>query len=158
MVRIHAGHPENRDEFEFRPDRQNKQKAFDSFEPKVFLIYMRVTTKFVNTTDLMQVKSAITKHTKLIYCETMSNPMEITNIRELSKIAKTNHSLLVVDNTFSSLIFTPAKEGVDVVVHSLTKFINGMSDCVAGAAFLKNYRPMDTESYIRDSKLIRNIS
>ncbi|BAX81346.1 PLP-dependent transferase [Labilibaculum antarcticum] len=57
--------------------------------------------------------------------------LETTNIRELSKIAKANHCLLVVDNTFSPLIFTPAQEGVDAVVHSLTKFINGMSDCVA---------------------------
>jgi methionine-gamma-lyase len=101
---------------------------------KNFLPKFGVTTKFVNTTDLTQVKSAITKRTKLIYCETMSNPMlEITNIRELSKIAKANHCLLVVDNTFSPLIFTPAQEGADIVVHSLTKFINGMSDCLAGA-------------------------
>lgn len=57
--------------------------------------------------------------------------LEITNIRELSKIARANHCLLVVDNTFSPLLFTLAQEGTDAIVHSLTKFRNDMSDCVA---------------------------
>lgn len=106
---------------------------------KNFLPKFGINTSFVDTTNLQQVKKAISKQTKLIYCETMSNPMlEITDIRELSKIAKANNCLLVVDNTFSPLIFTPAKMGADVVIHSLTKFINGMSDCVAGAICSSN--------------------
>jgi len=101
---------------------------------KNFLPKFGINTSFVDTTNLQQVKKAVSKRTKLIYCETMSNPMlEISDIRELSKIAKANNCLLVIDNTFSPLIFTPAKMGADVVIHSLTKFINGMSDCVAGA-------------------------
>lgn len=101
---------------------------------KNFLPKFGINTKFVDTTNLQQVSNAISKQTKLIYCETVSNPMlEITDIRELSKIAKANNCLLLVDNTFSPLIFTPAKMGADVVIHSLTKFINGMSDCIAGA-------------------------
>lgn len=100
---------------------------------KNFLPKFGINTKFVNTTNIQQVKNAITKHTKLIYCETMSNPMlEITDIRALSKLAKENNCLLVVDNTFSPLIFSPAQLGADIVIHSLTKFINGMSDSVAG--------------------------
>ncbi len=101
---------------------------------KNFLPKFGINTSFVDTTNIQQVKKAISRRTKLIYCETMSNPMlEISDIRELSKIAKANNCLLVIDNTFSPLIFTPAKMGADVVIHSLTKFINGMSDCVAGA-------------------------
>ncbi|NOU60326.1 aminotransferase class I/II-fold pyridoxal phosphate-dependent enzyme [Marinifilum caeruleilacunae] len=101
---------------------------------KNYLPKFGITTRFVNTTSSEQVKQAVSSKTKLIYCETMSNPMlEITDIRELSKIAKDNQCLLVVDNTFSPMIFAPARLGADIVIHSLTKFINGMSDCVAGA-------------------------
>ncbi|MCZ4694755.1 aminotransferase class I/II-fold pyridoxal phosphate-dependent enzyme [Ancylomarina euxinus] len=101
---------------------------------KNFLPKLGINTKFVDTTDTQQVRKAISKQTRLIYCETMSNPMlEITDIRELTKLAKANNCLLVVDNTFSPLIFSPAEMGADIVIHSLTKFINGMSDCVAGA-------------------------
>lgn len=100
---------------------------------KNYLPKFGIHTTFVNTTNIEQVKRAITSKTKLIYCETISNPMlEITDIRELSKVAKANKCLLVVDNTFSPMIFSPARLGADIVVHSLTKFINGMSDCVAG--------------------------
>ncbi len=102
---------------------------FNNFLPK-----FNVNTKFVDTTNLELVKNAITPNTKVIYCETITNPMlEISNLTELSKIAKENNCQLVVDNTFSPMIFSPAKLGADVVVHSMTKFINGMSDCVAGA-------------------------
>jgi methionine-gamma-lyase len=101
---------------------------------KNFLPKFGIKTSFVDTTNLEQIKKAITKQTKLIYCETMSNPMlDITDIRALSKLAKANSCLLVVDNTFSPLIFSPAQLGADIVIHSLTKFINGMSDSVAGA-------------------------
>ncbi len=101
---------------------------FKNFAPK-----FGVNSTFVDTTNLEQVKAAITPETKVIYCETISNPMlEVSNITELSKIAKANNCKLVVDNTFSPMIFSPAKLGADVVVHSMTKFINGMSDCVAG--------------------------
>ncbi len=101
---------------------------------KNFLPKFNITTKFVDTTNIEKVKQAITSNTKVIYCETMSNPMlEISNISALSNLAKEHNCKLVVDNTFSPMIFAPAKMGADVVVHSMTKFINGMSDCVAGA-------------------------
>jgi len=101
---------------------------------KNFLPKYNINTKFVDTTNLEQVKKAITSKTKIIYCETISNPMlEVSDIVALSKIAKEKGIKLVVDNTFSPLIFSPAQLGADVVVHSMTKFINGMSDCVSGA-------------------------
>jgi methionine-gamma-lyase len=101
---------------------------------KNFLPKFNVTTSFVDTTNLNQVKNAITSNTKVIYCESITNPMlEVSDIEALAKIAKETGCKLVVDNTFSPMVFSPAKLGADVVVHSMTKFINGMSDCVAGA-------------------------
>jgi methionine-gamma-lyase len=69
----------------------------------------------------------------MIYCESVSNPLlEVADISALSRITKKNNIPLVVDNTFSPLSITPGKLGADVIIHSLTKFINGTSDCVAG--------------------------
>lgn len=100
---------------------------------KNFLPKLNIHTKFVDITNLEQVENAITPNTKLIYCETISNPLlEIADLEALSRIAKKHGIKLVVDNTFSPFMITPEKFGVDIVVHSLTKFINGSSDAVGG--------------------------
>lgn len=100
---------------------------------KNFLPKYGITVKFVNPQDLNAVKKAITKKTKVIYCESVSNPLlEIADIPELSKIANHHNIKLMVDNTFSPIIISPIHLGAHIVVHSLTKFINGTSDCVAG--------------------------
>ncbi len=100
---------------------------------KNFLPRFNVDTHFVDITNLESVRSAITSKTKVLYCETMSNPlMEVADISELSKIAKQNNLTLVVDNTFTPMIVSPIELGADIVVHSLTKFINGTSDAVGG--------------------------
>ena len=99
-----------------------------------YLPKFNIKTKFVNTTNLVQIENAITHKTKVIYCETMSNPLlEISDITAISVLAKKHKIKLVVDNTFTPMIFSPAKMGADVVIHSLTKFINGTSDTVGGA-------------------------
>jgi methionine-gamma-lyase len=101
---------------------------------KNFLPKFNVTTSFVDITNLEKVETAITKNTKVLYCESVSNPLlEVADIPALSKIAKKHNLTLVVDNTFSPLSISPIKLGADVVIHSLTKFINGTSDTVAGA-------------------------
>ncbi|GGW22530.1 aminotransferase class I/II-fold pyridoxal phosphate-dependent enzyme [Arenibacter certesii] len=101
---------------------------------KNFLKKFDIRISFVDTTNIESVTEAITSKTKLIYCESVSNPLlEITDIAQMSNIAKRNGIPLVVDNTFSPLSISPAKLGADIVIHSLTKFINGTSDCVAGA-------------------------
>ena len=83
--------------------------------------------------DHEAVKAAIKPETKVIYCESMSNPLlEVSDIPALSTLAKENGLKLVVDNTFAPMIMSPLRLGADVVVHSMTKFINGTSDCVAG--------------------------
>lgn len=100
---------------------------------KNYLPKFNIKTKFVNTTNTKQIENAITKNTKVIYCETMSNPLlEVSDIESISTIAKRHNIKLVIDNTFTPLIFSPTKLGADVVIHSLTKFINGTSDTVGG--------------------------
>lgn len=100
---------------------------------KNFFPGLGISTSFVDITDLKQVEAAITKNTKVLYCESVSNPLlEVADLPELSKIAKKHNIPLVVDNTFSPLSITPTKLGTDIVIHSLTKFINGSSDTVGG--------------------------
>lgn len=92
-----------------------------------------ITTRFVDITKLDVVEAAITPNTKVLYCETVSNPLlEVADIESLALLAKKHGLKLVVDNTFSPLSVAPAKMGADVVIHSLTKFINGSSDTVGG--------------------------
>jgi methionine-gamma-lyase len=101
---------------------------------KNFLKRLHIGTTFVDITDLSAVEKAITPKTKMIYCEGISNPLlEVADIKALSKLAKKFGIPLVVDNTFSPLTLAPGKWGADIIIHSLTKFINGTSDCVAGA-------------------------
>ncbi|TXK74947.1 aminotransferase class I/II-fold pyridoxal phosphate-dependent enzyme [Mesonia sp. K4-1] len=100
---------------------------------KNFLPKMNIKTSFVDITKLEAVEAAITPKTKILYCETVSNPLlEIANLSALAALAKKYDLKLVVDNTFSPLSITPSQLGADVVIHSLTKFINGSSDTVGG--------------------------
>ena len=99
-----------------------------------FIPKFGIKTTFISPTDLSAIENAITPNTKIIYVETLSNPLlEVANIPEISKIAKKNNITLVVDNTFTPLVFSPINLGADVVVYSLTKYINGASDAVGGA-------------------------
>lgn len=100
---------------------------------KNFMPKLGIKTTFVDITKLDIVEAAITPTTKVLYCETVSNPLlEVADIESLAKIAKKHNLKLVVDNTFSPLSVAPVKMGADVVIHSLTKFINGSSDTVGG--------------------------
>jgi len=93
-----------------------------------------IDVSFVDINKLDEVRNAIRPDTKIIYTETMTNPLlQISDIPELSKIANQHGIKLVVDNTFTPMIVAPALHGAHIVVHSLTKFINGKNDCVAGA-------------------------
>jgi methionine-gamma-lyase len=101
---------------------------------KHFLPDFGVKTSFINITNLEEVEAAILPQTKVLYCETLSNPLlEVANLASLSKLAKKYNLTLVVDNTFTPLCISPANHGADIVIHSLTKFINGSSDAVGGA-------------------------
>ena len=92
-----------------------------------------IRTRFVDLSDEKAVRAAMSKSTRVIYAESVSNPLlEVADIPMLAGLAREHGARLVVDNTFSPLILSPLRLGADVVVHSMTKFINGTSDCVAG--------------------------
>jgi len=100
---------------------------------KNFLPKFGIKVHFVNMQDLDIVKKTINDKTKIIYTESISNPLlEIADIPKLADIANLNNLKLIVDNTFSPIFITPKHLGAHIVIHSLTKFINGTSDCVAG--------------------------
>jgi methionine-gamma-lyase len=98
-----------------------------------------VEADFVNTADISSIRSAIKKNTKVLYIETPSNPtMEITDIKACAEIAKKHNLILVVDNTFATpYLQKPLNLGADVVLHSVTKFINGHADIVGGIVITK---------------------
>jgi methionine-gamma-lyase len=99
-----------------------------------------VETTFVDTSDIESVKSAVKPNTKVIYVETPGNPtLAISDINSISKIAHSNNAVLVVDNTFMSpALQQPLLLGADVVLHSLTKFLNGHADVVGGIVVVKD--------------------
>ncbi len=94
-----------------------------------------IQTTFVDSTDLRRVEDAMRPNTRLIYIETPTNPtMKLTDIQGAAAVAHRGGALLAVDNTFASpYLQRPLGLGADLVVHSLTKFINGHSDVVGGA-------------------------
>ncbi|MFA7418329.1 MAG: aminotransferase class I/II-fold pyridoxal phosphate-dependent enzyme [Melioribacteraceae bacterium] len=98
-----------------------------------------VEADFINTLDINLISSAIKKNTKVLYIETPANPtMEITDIQACSEIAKEHKLILVVDNTFATpYLQKPLNLGADVVLHSVTKFINGHADIVGGVVVAK---------------------
>jgi cystathionine beta-lyase/cystathionine gamma-synthase len=89
---------------------------------------------FVDTSDLRNVERAITPKTRLLYCETPTNPMmTLTDLRAVGDLAQARGLVFAVDNTFATPIFQrPIESGADVVLHSTTKYLNGHSDMVGG--------------------------
>ena len=99
-----------------------------------------VESTYLSTADLDAVRAAIRPNTRMLYVETPTNPtMELSDIRALSAIAREHKLVLVVDNTFSSpYLQRPIEMGADIVFHSMTKFINGHADIVAGMIVVRD--------------------
>jgi methionine-gamma-lyase len=99
-----------------------------------------VEADFVDTSDVKNIERSLRPHTRLLYVESPANPtLRITDIRACARLARDRGLLLVVDNTFSSpLVQRPLELGADIVVHSLTKYINGHSDVVGGIIITKS--------------------
>ena len=116
-----------------------------------FTTKLEIQTSFVDITDIKLVEAAISsKNTKILYLESISNPLlEVANIAALSKLAKKYKLQLVVDNTFSPLSISPKQLGADIVIHSLTKFINGASDAIGGVV-------CGTQEFIDDLRNVNN--
>ncbi len=104
-----------------------------------------VESSFVDTSDLKAIEHAIRPETKLLYVETPSNPtMQLTDIKACASLAHKHGILLAVDNTFSSpYLQNPLELGADVVLHSVTKFINGHADIVGGIIVAKTKEHYD---------------
>jgi methionine-gamma-lyase len=103
-----------------------------------------VDADYIDTSNLEEVKKGIKPNTKIIYIETPGNPtLYISDIEEISKLAKKHNAVTVVDNTFMSpALQRPLEMGADIVLHSLTKFLNGHADVVGGIIVVK-----DEETY-----------
>ena len=98
-----------------------------------------VEADYVDTSNIENIKAAIKPNTKVLYIETPSNPtMQLTDLKAVVKVAKEHGIIVVVDNTFSSpYLQKPLDLGVDIVFHSVTKFINGHADIVGGVIVAK---------------------
>jgi cystathionine beta-lyase/cystathionine gamma-synthase len=109
------------------------------------LVHFGLEFSFVDTTDPAVVLGAFRPNTKMVYVETPTNPtMRVTDISTMAKLANQRHALLTVDNTFlTPYLQRPIDLGAHIVVHSLTKYLNGHSDATGGAAILT--RPEDAE-------------
>jgi cystathionine beta-lyase/cystathionine gamma-synthase len=94
-----------------------------------------ITVSLVDTTDLDKLKQALTPKTKLVWLETPGNPLlSITDLAACAKIAHEHGALVAVDNTFASPVLTrPLEFGIDIVMHSATKYLGGHSDVMGGA-------------------------
>ena len=98
-----------------------------------FLPKFGIGTSFVDIRDLEAVSRSIRPNTRILYTETLGNPtLAVANIRALADIAQEHGLTLIVDNTFTPMVISPARHGAHIVVHSMTKFINGAADLLAG--------------------------
>src|SRR5579864_449912 len=103
-----------------------------------FLVQFGMEFSFIDTSCLESVQKAVRPSTKMIYVETPTNPtMIVTDIAAVAKLAREKNLTLVVDNTFMSpYLQQPISLGAHIVVHSMTKYLNGHSDCLGGAVIL----------------------
>jgi cystathionine beta-lyase/cystathionine gamma-synthase len=108
---------------------------------------------FVNTSDVAAVRAALKPNTKMMYIETPTNPtMMVTDIAAMAAIAGERNITLVVDNTFMSpYLQRPIELGAHIVVHSMTKYLNGHSDCTAGAVVLTRAEDAERIYFIQRS-------
>ena len=110
-----------------------------------FLVQWGLDFSFVDSSSLTHVERAVRPNTKLIYIETPTNPtMRVTDIAAVAKISAAHGATLVVDNTFlSPYLQSPIALGAQIIVHSMTKYLNGHSDALGGAVIVT--RPSDAE-------------
>jgi len=117
------------------------------------LVNFGLEFSWVDTTCVESVERAIKKNTRMLYIETPTNPtMAISDLKEMSRLAKAHKIPLVVDNTFMSpYLQRPIELGADMVVHSTTKFLNGHSDSIGGAVVLTRQEDYDRLYFIQKS-------
>jgi cystathionine beta-lyase/cystathionine gamma-synthase len=113
-----------------------------------------LTFSYVDTGDLAQLEAAITPATRLIFCETPTNPiMRLTDLAGCAAIAKKHGVRLAVDNTFASpYVQRPLDLGADIVTHSTTKYLNGHSDSVGGIVILQNDEDIEWMRFVQNAE------
>jgi len=109
--------------------------------------------EFIDTTDLASVRRAIRPNTRMLYVETPTNPtMEITDLAGIAKIGRAHRLTTVVDNTFASPhLQSPLQFGIDICVHSATKYLNGHSDMIGGIIVLNDPRLIERLRFLQKS-------
>ena len=118
-----------------------------------FLVQFGMEFSFIDTSCTENVAKAVRPNTRLIYVETPTNPtMSVSDIAAIAKLAGGSKITLVVDNTFLSPYFQqPISLGAHIVVHSMTKYLNGHSDCTGGAAILTRQEDIDKIYFLQRS-------
>lgn len=118
-----------------------------------FLVQFGMEFSFVNTACLDKIKAAIRPSTKMIYVETPTNPtMIVSDLAAIAAVAREKNATMVVDNTFMSpYLQQPLALGAHIVVHSMTKYLNGHSDCIGGAAILARKEDADKIYFLQRS-------
>ena len=121
---------------------------------KTIMANFGIESTFVDSTRTKNVADAMKKNTKLVFIESPSNPtMVISDLAEIAKIAHAGNAKMAVDNTFMSPILQqPLSLGVDIVMHSMTKFLNGHADVVGGVIIVK-----DEETYTHFRKILNQL-
>lgn len=106
-----------------------------------------------DTTDIVELSKKITKEVKAIYVESPANPlMTITDLEAISKLAKKHDILTIVDNTFMTpYLQRPIEFGVDIVLHSATKYLGGHSDLIAGLVVVNNNELSEKMAFIQNA-------
>ena len=112
-----------------------------------------MTFTVVDTRDLTAVENAIQDNTKAIYLETPTNPLlHVTDIAKVAQIAKEHGVLSIIDNTFASpYVQRPLEQGVDIVIHSASKYLGGHSDVIAGLVVTNDPKLAEQIGYLQNS-------
>lgn len=120
---------------------------------KLVLNSFNLEFEFIDTTDSRNIRRALRPNTKMIYVETPTNPtIELTDLAAVAKIAKERRILSVVDNTFATpYLQNPLKLGIDIVVHSATKYLNGHSDMLGGLLVLNDKKVIERLRFLQKS-------
>ena len=108
---------------------------------------------FVDTTDLAVVQQAVKPNTRMLFIETPTNPtMEITDLRKAAKLARAHKLISIVDNTFATpYLQNPLDLGIDIVLHSATKYLNGHSDMLGGLVVLNDPKLVERLRFVQKS-------
>ena len=121
---------------------------------KTIMAGLGIKSSFVDTSDISAVEESFLPDTKLVFVETPANPtLTVSDISAIAQLCHKRGALLAIDNTFMSpALQRPLESGADIVVHSLTKFLNGHADVVGGVIVVK-----DDETYMRFRKVLNQL-